>query len=106
MTITRRNLLTSTVSTIGLLGATSAFGRVQDFCLRTPDQPEGPFYPVRDQLDKNSDLTFVDGRRGRAQGKIIHLQGVVSDVNCQPVKDVVVEIWQACATGRYNHPGD
>jgi protocatechuate 3,4-dioxygenase beta subunit len=106
MTITRRNLLTSTISTIGLLGATSAFGRVQDLCQRTPDQPEGPFYPVADQLDKDNDLTYVDGRRGRAQGTIIYLQGVVTDPSCRPVKDAVVEIWQACSTGKYNHPGD
>lgn len=106
MDITRRNLLTSTVTTIGLLGATSAFGRIEELCARTPQQPEGPFYPVKDQLDKDNDLTYVSGHRGTAAGKIIYLQGVVSDVDCKPIKNAVVEIWQACATGRYNHPGD
>jgi len=106
MEITRRNLLTSTVATIGLFGATSAFGRIEKACRVTPVQPEGPFYPVRDQLDKDNDLTFVEGHTGNAHGTIIYLQGVVSDSSCKPIGNAVVEIWQACATGRYNHPGD
>ena len=106
MTISRRNLLASTVSTIGLLGATSAFGRFADICMKTPDQPEGPFYPIRDQPDKDSDLTFVEGQHGRAVGTLIYLDGMVSSMECSPLQNVVVEIWQACATGRYNHPGD
>jgi protocatechuate 3,4-dioxygenase beta subunit len=106
MEFTRRNLLTTTISTLGLLGATSAFGRVEEFCARTPQQPEGPFYPVRDQPDKDNDLTYVSGRRGVAKGTVVYLQGIVSDVNCTPIKHAVVEIWQACASGRYNHPGD
>lgn len=106
MEITRRGFFSTTVSTIGLLGATSAFGRLNDICARTPEQPEGPFYPIHDQPDKDNDLTFVNGRRGTAQGTIIHLQGIVSDPDCRPLKNAVVEIWQACATGKYNHPGD
>lgn len=106
MTLTRRDWLRTSVSTIGLLGAGALFGRVQNVCTQTPDQPEGPFYPVRDQHDKNSDLTLVAGHTNRALGQVIYVEGVVSDDVCKPVAGAVVEIWQACATGRYNHPGD
>lgn len=106
MTISRRDILKSGVSTIGLLGAATAFGQVREICGLTPAQPEGPFYPVRDQNDKNNDLTVVTGRRAGAIGTIIYVQGVVTDSACKPVENAVVEIWQACSSGRYNHPGD
>ena len=52
------------------------------------------------------DLTTVRGRNGRAQGQLIYVLGTVLDENCQPVPQALVEIWQACASGKYNHPGD
>jgi protocatechuate 3,4-dioxygenase, beta subunit len=106
MTFSRRAMLKTTISTMGLLGAASAFGRIDKICTRTPVQPEGPFYPVIDQTDKDTDLTSVKGRSGRAQGELIYVQGVVTDPNCEPINNAVVEIWQACASGRYDHPGD
>ncbi|MBI4042549.1 MAG: hypothetical protein HY391_03625 [Deltaproteobacteria bacterium] len=75
-------------------------------CRATPRQTEGPFYPVDDQLDKDTDLTWVEGRSERATGQIIYVEGVVMDPNCQPIEGALVEIWQACESGRYNHPGD
>lgn len=106
MTLTRRAMLRTSASTIGLFGAARAFGRSDDLCFRTPEQPEGPFYPIAEQLDTNNDLTLVHGRRQRAKGEVIFVQGIVQDESCKPVPNAVVEIWQACATGRYNHPGD
>jgi protocatechuate 3,4-dioxygenase beta subunit len=32
--------------------------------------------------------------------------GVVQDEFCKPIKGALVEIWQACDTGKYNHPAD
>ena len=37
---------------------------------------------------------------------MIIVKGQVTDQNCNPVKGVLVEIWQACASGKYNHPSD
>lgn len=74
--------------------------------LKTPAQTEGPFYPLADQVDKDADLIIVNGSPDIAQGKIVIIQGIVSDQNCNPVAGVLVEIWQACQTGRYNHPSD
>lgn len=72
--------------------------------LRTPKQTEGPFYPVDAQDDTDWDLTA--GARGEPLGEKIYVYGEVQDDDCRPVAGVLVEIWQACASGRYDHPGD
>ena len=48
----------------------------------------------------------MQGKTARALGDIIYLSGTVRDQHCAAVPNVVVEIWQACTSGRYNHPGD
>ncbi len=79
-----------------------------DACVspKTPKQPEGPFYPVVGQSDKDTDLTRVVGQSAAAKGAIIYVTGSILDRLCVPISGASVEIWQACATGRYNHPGD
>ena len=72
----------------------------------TPTQPEGPFYPVVDQVDTDADLIYVNKSTNSAAGEIIVIEGQVQDQHCKPVQGVLVEIWQACHTGRYNHPQD
>jgi protocatechuate 3,4-dioxygenase beta subunit len=79
---------------------------VRDICLMTPLQTEGPYYPVHDQLDKDNDLTLVEGRSGRATGQVIYIRGRTRDAACRPIDGALVEIWQASANGRYNHPRD
>ncbi len=39
-------------------------------------------------------------------GVKIHIEGHVLDGDGLPVPDAMVEIWQANAYGRYNHPSD
>jgi protocatechuate 3,4-dioxygenase, alpha subunit len=41
-----------------------------------------------------------------AQGEHIVLEGVVLDGDGSPLKDALIEIWQANAHGRYDHPED
>ena len=72
----------------------------------TPENPEGPFYPKRSQLDKDTDLTQVQGREERAQGQVIRVTGRVLDDNGEPVEGALVDIWQANAFGRYDHEDD
>ena len=74
-------------------------------CGLTPVQAKGPFYPIKDQADKNTDLTQV-GTGQLAEGKIIWVQGIVTDQHCRPVPGALVEIWQACHSGKYDHPSD
>jgi protocatechuate 3,4-dioxygenase beta subunit len=76
----------------------------------TPEQTAGPFYPGEaqfkpDSSDYPTNLTQIEGRP-QAQGRVVLIQGVVSDSACRPVVGAVVEIWQACASGRYNNDKD
>lgn len=106
--ITRRQLLLASLAgTAGaFLGSAACAKRIDGPCGLTPPQTEGPFYPIEDQLDEDSDLTFVSGRAGRAGGRVIYVRGQVRDSRCGPVPGARVEIWQASARGRYNHPYD
>jgi protocatechuate 3,4-dioxygenase beta subunit len=91
-----------------LLSATGAGGmNIADAsCTTTPAQTPGPFYPGESKFTADNDLTQVAGRTQRAIGQIIYINGRVQDVNCQPIANVQVEIWQACASGRYNNQKD
>lgn len=73
---------------------------------RTPEQTQGPFYPGDSNIQAINDLTWVPGAPRAALGEVIYIQGVVTDLNCAPVEGASVEIWQACASGRYNHAQD
>ncbi|MNK88834.1 Protocatechuate 3,4-dioxygenase beta chain [compost metagenome] len=100
----RRSFLKLGVTSLVAVGSVA---KAAELCLGpTPQQTEGPFYPIKDQADKDWDLVSVKGRKQLAQGEIIFIQGQVLDSACQPVSDVLVEIWQACNSGKYNHPND
>lgn len=86
---------------------TSAGQAVAEVCAgKTPAQTEGPFYPVDTQTERDWDLTVLNGRTTPALGEKIYIFGRIVDQNCDPVSGAIVEIWQAAASGRYNHPGD
>lgn len=61
-----------------------------------PTEPdiEGPFYrpgaPLRGRLDDDASLV---------------VQGTVSDTRCRPLRDAVIEVWQADADGEYDLEG-
>jgi protocatechuate 3,4-dioxygenase beta subunit len=85
----------------GLLGSGFIARAFANVCGLTPPQDKGPFYPETEIVPEN-DLTAG----GRAKGEVVSIIGKVTDASCQPVADVNVEIWQACASGRYNHSRD
>lgn len=105
---TRRELLKKTLmgAGIGAIATTSATALAQVCLGVTPAQTEGPFYPISEQLDSDNDLTYVKDNTEKAVGTVIYVTGVVTDGDCLPVKNALVEIWQACHTGKYNHPAD
>lgn len=72
----------------------------------TPAQTQGPFYPGERAFGLDTDLTQVPGRPVRAKGRVIYVRGRVVDENCRPIQGANVEIWQACASGKYNAPND
>lgn len=102
--LNRRNLIRNTVLAAGTLGL--SFSALANSCDITATQPEGPFFPENDQKDKDNDLTQVAGSRRLALGEVVLMKGLVKDQECKPIKGALVEIWQACESGKYNHSGD
>ena len=68
---------------------------------QTPSQTVGPFYAIA--LTNRTMNVLVNES---TQGQRIRIEGQVFDGDGQPIPDVMVEIWQANAYGRYNHPED
>ena len=66
----------------------------------------GPFYPIVHPADADADLTWVKGRDARAAGQVIEISGRVFDVKGNPIAGATIELWQANAAGRYDHPSD
>jgi protocatechuate 3,4-dioxygenase beta subunit len=98
----RRRLLAGTAA--GVLmphAARSATGPVP-----TPQQTEGPYYPVEWQGDIDNDLVMIRGEAARAIGTVVHVQGRVLGADGQPARNARVEIWQCDAQGVYRHPSD
>ena len=105
---TRRDMLTASVAILGagLAGTTMlAFGQ-QPGIRPTNEQILGPFYPVRLPADQDADLTIIAGKDARALGQVLYVSGRVTNVRGEPVVNAELEIWQANAAGRYNHPAD
>jgi protocatechuate 3,4-dioxygenase, beta subunit len=73
---------------------------------RTPRLTEGPFYPDRLPLDTDNDLLIVNDSITPAVGEITHLTGRVLSAAGEPVRGVVVEIWQVDNRGVYLHSAD
>lgn len=75
-------------------------------CNPTPRQTTGPFYPLFEQMDKDTDLTRLTGHGMPARGEVIRVTGRVLDEACVPLEGALVDLWQANANGRYAHPAD
>jgi protocatechuate 3,4-dioxygenase, alpha subunit len=68
----------------------------------TASQTAGPFFRFGLDHPEWSDLTAA----GKALGEKIRIEGRVLDGDQAPLPDALVEIWQANAVGRYDHPED
>ena len=67
----------------------------------TPFQTLGPFFHCA--------LPYGDGETlvtGDTRGERVVIEGTVRDGEGAPIADALLEIWQANAAGRYNHPDD
>jgi protocatechuate 3,4-dioxygenase alpha subunit len=67
----------------------------------TPSQTIGPFFHFALDQPEWSDLT-----RNTPPGERIVIEGQVLDGDRAPVEDALLEIWQANAEGKYDHPED
>jgi protocatechuate 3,4-dioxygenase alpha subunit len=68
----------------------------------TPSQTTGPYLHIG-LTDKHS-VTRIAGPA--VPGERVRLKCRVFDVDGAPLNDAMIEIWQADATGKYNHPDD
>jgi protocatechuate 3,4-dioxygenase alpha subunit len=67
----------------------------------TGEMTLGPFFP-REFAQGANDLTSVEGRP--AKGEAIEISGRVTQLDGKALDNVVLEIWQADADGRYDNP--
>jgi protocatechuate 3,4-dioxygenase alpha subunit len=67
----------------------------------TGEMTLGPFFP-REFAQGANDLTSVDGKP--APGERIEITGRVTQADGRALDNVVLEIWQAGADGRYDNP--
>lgn len=68
---------------------------------QTPSQTVGPFYAIG-LTRKPMNIMANES----TEGQRIRIEGQVFDGDGAAIPDVMVEIWQANASGRYNHPDD
>src|SRR3712207_4571545 len=69
----------------------------------TPSQTVGPFFSPSLLREDAVQHVLV---RPDTTGERIRIEGRVLDGDGAPISDALVEIWQANAHGRYNHPAD
>ena len=82
-----------------------------DYLKETPSQTAGPYVHIGlapgaagfdiYRLELGQDIAGPN-----AKGERIRVEGVVIDGTGSPVKDVMLEVWQANADGHYAHPED
>ena len=72
----------------------------------TPSATVGPFFPPHYFGPNDHDLTCVDDPAKRATGQKIYIAGHVYEAARVPRWNVIMELWQADAQGRFNHPND
>ena len=74
---------------------------IADKLIPTPSQTVGPFFHLALDRPEWADLTAGD-----PQGERILIEGRMTDGDGTPIGDACLELWQANAAGRYNHPDD
>jgi len=102
--MSRRAFTGAGMATAGILWASGA--RALADRAATAESPMGPFYPIGHPADADMDLTRLKGHSARALGQVIEVSGRVFDVHGNPVPGATLELWQANAAGRYDHPSD
>lgn len=81
------------------------------FLPETASQTGGPYVHIGlapqqagfDIFENNFDNNLV---QPQTKGERIHLEGLVYDGSGSVLRDVLIEIWQANAAGKYAHPAD
>ncbi len=72
--------------------------------MHTLSEVTGPVFGYRPLGETDNDLTRQ--HPGEPIGERIYVSGRVLDENSRPVRNALIEIWQANAAGRYRHSSD
>lgn len=67
----------------------------------TAEMTTGPFFP-REFAQGANDLTVFDGKK--TIGETIEITGRVTELDGGPLDNLILEIWQADAAGRFDNP--
>ena len=70
----------------------------------TAHQTTGPFFPAQFIRPGDRDLAGLGGGRARAAGEPCFVYGTVRDARATPAVNIIIEIWQANAAGRFDDP--
>lgn len=91
------------------LAATGAFfttrGLFAEALTLTPQQTQGPYYPLPDDLPlgRDNDLVRLNDNLTPASGTITHIGGRILTSSGSPVRGALVELWHADANGHYTY---
>jgi len=96
----RRRLLQSLALASAGFTAPGAFAEMLTL---TPYMTEGPYYPDTLPLDQDNDLVQVNDHATDALGTVTLLSGHILDTKGAPLKNALVELWQADNNGTYIH---
>src|SRR5687767_6076732 len=88
--------------------ATAGFtapGALAEALTLTPQQGQGPFYPLADDipLDKDNDLLFLTDNLTPASGIVTHITGRVLDRSGNPIRAALLELWHSDSNGLYTY---
>jgi protocatechuate 3,4-dioxygenase beta subunit len=100
--LSRRLFLQSTAFSTSLFTVPGLFA---EELVKTPAQTEGPFYPDKLPLDTDNDLLILNDSINPGVGEVTYLSGKILGMNGLPIRNAVVEIWQADNNGAYLHSG-
>ncbi len=82
-----------------------------EYLKETASQTAGPYVHIG-LAPKQAGFDIFENNFGnvlagpRTKGERIRVEGRVFDGSGTPLRDVLIEIWQANAAGKYNHPAD
>jgi len=105
MSMNRRKFINLS-AILGIVGLSQYAAGNKNTRRATPEEIEGPFYPLQLNHDSDFDLTQIINKIGSAKGEKIILTGKVTDTEGKVIPGVTIDLWQANAAGRYRHPHD
>ena len=88
------------LTSCGSFGPRGAFAQLLS---ETPSVGEGPFFPDQLPRDTDNDLLILNDGITPAVGTITHVSGRVLSASGEPLRNAMVELWQADSHGSYLH---